>query len=205
MTQAENEVIGRVLAGDRDAFADLVKAHYQFAFRIAFRITGDASDAEKAAFWLANQRGHEGFLAIQTFAHQDGDASFREKLTFDLTLSKDPGAVRELIRMAHEDTAPRVRRQAQFWMAQSCERRGGKLVAGALHNAAEHDPDASVRKQAIFAISRLPQEEATDKLVNLAGSSQDPEVRKQAIFWLGQSNDPKALAFLSSLLTSPNR
>ena len=156
---------------------------------------------EKAAFWLANQRGHEGFVAVQTFAHQDTDAPFREKLTFDLTLSKDPGALPEVIRMAHEDASPRVRQQAQFWMAQ----RGGKLVAGALHDAAEHDPDAGVRKQAVFAISRLPQEEATDKLVNLAGSSQDPEVRKQAVFWLGQSNDPKALAFLSSLLTAPNR
>ena len=192
-----------------DAAAFLIALHRSpSAMPALIALAGSGNELhlrEKAAFWLANQRGHEGFLAIQTFAHQDGDASFREKLTFDLTLSKDPGAVRELIRMAHEDTAPRVRRQAQFWMAQSCERRGGKLVAGALHNAAEHDPDASVRKQAIFAISRLPQEEATDKLVNLAGSSQDPEVRKQAIFWLGQSNDPKALAFLSSLLTSPNR
>ncbi len=160
---------------------------------------------EKAAFWLANQRGHDGFLAIQTFAQHDPDALFREKLTFDLTLSKDPGALPELIRMAQQDATPRVRRQAQFWMAQSCGKAGGKLVSGVLVEEAEHDPDAGVRKQAVFAVSQLPQPEATDKLVNLAGSSTDPEVRKQAVFWLGQSNDPKALAFLTSLLTKPNR
>ena len=159
---------------------------------------------EKAAFWLAHQRGHDGFLAIQTFAQHDPDALFREKLTFYLTLSKDPGALPELIRIAHDDASPRVRQQAQFWMAQSCNKAGGKLVANALDYEAEHDPDAGVRKQAVFAISRLPQPEATDKLVNLAGSSTDPEVRKQAVFWLGQSNDPKALAFLTSLLTAPN-
>ena len=159
----------------------------------------------KAAFWLANQRGHDGFLALQTFAQHDPDALFREKLTFDLTLSKDPGALPELIRIAHDDASPRVRQQAQFWMAQSYGKPGGKLVASALDDAAEHDPNAGVRKQAVFAISRLPQPEATDKLVNLAGSSTDPEVRKQAVFWLGQSNDPKALAYLTSLLTAPNR
>ena len=158
----------------------------------------------KATFWLASQRGHDGFVAIQSFAQHDPDALFREKLTFDLTLSKDLGALPELVRMAHDDASPRVRQQAQFWMAQSYGKSGGKLVSGALDDAAEHDPDASVRKKAVFAISRLPQPEATDKLVNLAGSSTDPEVRKQAVFWLGQSNDPKALAFLTRLLIGPS-
>ena len=69
---------------------------------------------------------------------------------------------------------------------------------------APYHSDAADRKQAVFAISRLPQSEATDQLVNLAGSSPDPEVRKQAVFWLGPSNDPKALAFLTSLLTAPS-
>ena len=69
MTQAENEVIGRVLAGDRDAFADLVKAHYQFAFRIAFRITGDASDAEEAA----QEAFLRAYTRLSTFRQ---DASF---------------------------------------------------------------------------------------------------------------------------------
>ena len=69
MTQAENEVIGRVLAGDRDAFGDLVKTHYQFAFRIAFRITGDASDAEEAT----QEAFLRAYTRLSTFRQ---DASF---------------------------------------------------------------------------------------------------------------------------------
>ena len=161
----------------------------------------DLALRDSAAFWLANQRGHDGFLAIQTFAHNDADAKFREKLTFDLTLSKDPGALPELVRMAHDDATPKVRQQAQFWMAQ----RGGKVVAADLRDDAEHDPDAGVRKQAVFAISRLPQEEATAKLCDLVSTSKDPGVRKQAVFWLGQSKDPKALDYLSKLVTAPSR
>jgi HEAT repeat protein len=156
---------------------------------------------EQAAFWLANHGGHEGFVAIQNFARTDKDDKFRAKLAFDLTQSKDPGALDEIVRMAHEDSSPGVRSQAQFWMAS----RGGKIVTASLRDTAGNDPDASIRKKAVFAISRLPDGEATTQLVELAQTSRYPEVRKEAVFWLGQSNDPKALDFLTKLITSVNR
>ena len=74
----------------------------------------------------------EGLAAIQQFARDDSDPKFREKLTFDLTLSKDPAALNELIRMAHEDASPQVRKQAQFWMAN----KGGKKVTQDLRDIA---------------------------------------------------------------------
>lgn len=42
----EGEIIGRVLAGDREAFADLVEAYKGPVFRLAFRMTGSARDAD---------------------------------------------------------------------------------------------------------------------------------------------------------------
>jgi HEAT repeats/PBS lyase HEAT-like repeat len=151
---------------------------------------------EKAAFWLANQRGHEGFAAIQRFAHEDSDPKFREKLTFDLTLTKDPEALNELIRMAHEDASPQVRKQAQFWMAS----KGGKKVSEDLRTIATNDPNEQIRKSAVFALSRLPGDEAATQLIAVADTSKDPVVRRQAVFWLGQSNDPRALDYLTKLL-----
>jgi HEAT repeats len=151
---------------------------------------------EKAAFWLANQRGHDGLVAIQKLAREDGDPKFREKLTFDLTLSKDPEALNELIRMAHDDNAPQVRKQAQFWMAT----KGGKRVTEDLRTIATNDPNDQIRKSAVFALSRLPNDEAATQLIAVADSSKDPIVRRQAIFWLGQSNDPRALEYLTKLL-----
>jgi hypothetical protein len=154
---------------------------------------------EQAAFWLSSQRGHEGFLAVQNLVRNDKDDAFRAKLTFDVNNSKDPGALDELVRIAHEDAAPHVRSQAQFWMAS----RGGKLVTASLRESADNDPDAKTRKQAVFAISRLPHGEGTTQLVQLATNSKYPEVRKQAVFWLGQSNDPQALDYLTKLITAP--
>ena len=158
--------------------------------------SNDLGLREKAAFWLANQRGHDGLAAIQRFAREDSDPKFREKLTFDLTLSKDPAALNELIRMAHEDASPQVRKQAQFWMAN----KGGKKVSEDLRAIATNDPNEQIRKSAVLALSRLPSDEATAQLIAVADSSKDPIVRRQAIFWLGQSNDPRALEYLTKLL-----
>ena len=158
----------------------------------------DLEQREKAAFWLGAQRGHEGFLALQHLARNDADPRFREKITFNLSTSSDPGALDELIRMAHADDSPQVRRQAQFWMA---TKGGDKVVAG-LRSATIEDPDRQVREAAVFALSRLPADQATPQLIEVAGSNRDPEVRKKAVFWLGQSSDPRALDYLTRLLTS---
>lgn len=155
---------------------------------------------EKAAFWLAGGRGREGFEAIEKLARTDKNNRLRENLTFDLTLSKDPLSVDELIRMAHEDPSPRVRQQAQFWMAQTANTRDATKITAGLRKSAEDDPDAQTRRQAVFAVSQLTNGEAVSQLTQLAGNSRHREVREQAVFWLGQSKDPRALDYLTRLL-----
>jgi hypothetical protein len=184
----------------RDSAVFAISVHRTNAATAALvSLAGPSNDLalrEKAAFWLANQRGQDGLAAIQRFAHEDSDPKFREKLAFDLTLSKDPAALNELIRMAHEDASPQVRKQAQFWMAN----KGGKRVTDDLRTIATNDPNEQIRKSAVFALSRLPSDEAATQLIAVADSSKDPVVRRQAIFWLGQSNDPRALDYLTKLL-----
>jgi HEAT repeat protein len=184
----------------RDSAVFAISIHQTNAATTALiDLAGSSNDLglrEKAAFWLASQRGHEGFAAIQRLAHEDSDPKFREKLVFDLTLVKDPEALNELIRMAHEDPSPQVRKQAQFWMAT----KGGKRVTEDLRTLATSDPNEQIRRSAVFALSRLPGDEAATQLIAVADSSKDPAVRRQAIFWLGQSNDPRALEYLTKIL-----
>ena len=52
----------------------------------------------------------------------------------------------------------------------------------------------------MFALSQLPKEEGVPLLIRVAQSNRNPQVRKQAMFWLGQSNDPRALAFFEQVL-----
>lgn len=150
---------------------------------------------EKAAFWLGAGRGHDGLQALEKLI-ADSDPEFRKKLTFDISVDRDPAAVDDLIHMAKADADTGVREQALFWVAQKA---GAKAVA-TLKDAVENDPEVAVKKKAVFALSQLPKDEAVPQLLHVAQTNPDPAVRKDAIFWLGQTHDPRALAYFEQIL-----
>lgn len=152
---------------------------------------------EHAAFWLGVTRGAHGYAMLKRFIESDPDDNFRDKLTFPLSQSSVPEAQDELIHVAKQDSSSRVRGQALFWLAQ----KAGKKVAGAISDSIENDPDTDVKKKAVFALSQMPDHEGVPKLIELAKNNKNPAVRKQAVFWLGQSNDPRALDFITDVLT----
>lgn len=55
----------------------------------------------------------------------------------------------------------------------------------------------------MFALSELPEGEGIPHLIKVARENHNPAVREQAFFWLGQSEDPRALAFLTDVLKRP--
>jgi hypothetical protein len=101
-----------------------------------------------------------------------------------------------LIRLAREVANADLRGDALFWLSQ----RAGARAAAAITDAIENDPETQVKKKAVFALSQLPPDEGVPKLIAIAKSHQNPAVRKQAMFWLGQSRDPRALAFFEEIL-----
>ena len=149
-----------------------------------------------AAFWLGAVRADQAFPLLDRLARTDADESFRDHLTFVLTLTGDRG-LQTLLDLARHDPSPHVRGQALFWVGQ----KAGQKAIGSLDAAVNNDPDSDVRKKAVFAISQLPHDESVPKLIELARTHRDPEVRKQAMFWLGQSGDDRAVAFFESVLT----
>jgi hypothetical protein len=151
---------------------------------------------EQAAFWLGVQRGHEGFLALQSLEKKSTDPAFREKLPFDFSQNSDPAAEDELLHMAKFDADAGVRGQALFWIAQ----RAGKKATGALTDAIQNDPETEVKKKAVFALSQLPKDESVPQLIHVADTNANPVIRKEAFFWLGQSHDSRALAYLEQVL-----
>jgi hypothetical protein len=108
----------------------------------------------------------------------------------------DPQAVDVLLGLARDAPSTRVRGHALFWLAQ---RAGERAVAGITRALAE-DPETDVKKKAVFALSRLPRDRGVPLLIETARSNRNPAVRRQAMFWLGQSNDPRALAYFEEVL-----
>lgn len=151
---------------------------------------------ERAAFWLGNARGQRGYEVLRQLLRDDPSERLREKAIFALTQSKEPGAIPAIIEAAKSDKSSHVRGQALFWLAQSA----GKNASASITDAIENDPDTEVKKKAVFALSQLPKDEGVPLLIRVARTNRNAVARKQAMFWLGQSKDPRALAFFEEVL-----
>ena len=152
---------------------------------------------EKVAFWLGASRGANGVKTLLQMLQNDPSDHVRDKVVFALSISKQPEGTQALIRAAKTDPSPHVRSQAIFWLAQ----KAGKEASATIVDAIENDPNTEVKKKAVFALSQLPRDDGVPKLIDVARTQKNPEVRKQAFFWLGQSGDPRALAFIEQVLT----
>jgi len=69
MSKSDHAAIGAVLSGDKNAYADLVRAHGRSVFRVAWRITGNEADAEDVTqeTFLRGYRRLESFQSRSNF------------------------------------------------------------------------------------------------------------------------------------------
>jgi hypothetical protein len=105
----------------------------------------------------------------------------------------------QLVKLARNDERPReTRKQAVFWLGQAA---GEAATAGLDSLTQDSSIDRDVQKQVVFALSQRPKDEGIPILIRVAKSHRDPEVRRDAMFWLGQSNDPRAIALFEEVLT----
>ena len=138
-----------------------------------------------------------GVDAASSLALLSEQVSQREKEVALLTIGMHAkGGTEALIRFAKQDPSSHVRGQALFWLAQ----KAGQKSVRAIQDALENDPDTEVKTKAVFALQQLPKGEGVPLLIQVAKTNRNAEVRKQAMFWLGQSGDPRALAFFEEIL-----
>lgn len=152
---------------------------------------------ERASFWLGAARGKSGLVVLEKMAASDPDTDVRAKVAFAMFVSHEPQATDDIIHMAKNDSDAHVRGQALFWLGQKAGQKASSTITGAIQN----DPDTEVKKKAVFALTQMPAGEGVPKLIEVAETNKNPEVRKQAMFWLGQSHDPRALAFFEKILS----
>jgi RNA polymerase sigma-70 factor (ECF subfamily) len=93
MDKAENEIIKLVLAGNRDAYRALVESHYQFAFRIACRITGDPADAEE----VAQEAFFRAYTQLATFRQDSSFSTWVNRIAMNTALNLVERRKRDLL------------------------------------------------------------------------------------------------------------
>ncbi|WP_037409448.1 RNA polymerase sigma factor [Candidatus Solirubrobacter pratensis] len=114
--QTEGELLARAQAGDADAYAALVRAHQEIAFRTALLITRNAADAEEAAqegfvkAWRALGRFREGAplrpwlltIVANEARNRRRSAGRRAELELRAARDEDAGGSAESEALAHE-------------------------------------------------------------------------------------------------------
>lgn len=144
---------------------------------------------------VATREAVNALLAIAA----DGANGGGEHAIFATILADSVTVWPELLRLARNQGAPsQSRKQAVFWISQAA---GDSATAGLAELADSDKEGDEIRKQAVFALSQRPKEEGVPALIRIAKGSRSAEVRRTALFWLGQSDDPRALALFEEILT----
>lgn len=122
-----------------------------------------------------------------------------EHAVFPATLADSVTVWRQLLALARNTGVPHdTRKQAVFWLSQEAS---DSATAGLSDLAGSEKEGDDIRKQAVFALSQRPKDEGVPALIKVAKSNGSAEVRKSALFWLGQSEDPRALALFEEILS----
>lgn len=136
--------------------------------------------------------------AADLLALAEASPSDTEELITAATLADSAVVWPDLLRLARRaDLSEDTRRHAIFWLGQAA---GVAATRGLDSLANDRDGNIEIRKQAVFALSQRPADEGVPALIHIARTSPQREVRKSALFWLGQSDDPRALALFEELL-----
>jgi HEAT repeat protein len=150
---------------------------------------------EKAIFWLGQQHGAENAQFLRELYGSTESSELRKKIIFSLAQMHDRESGRWLLeRAADTDESYEVRKSAIFWAGQA-----GVAIAD-MAEIYDRLPDREMKEQVIFALSQRHEDEAVDKLLDIARNETDTELKKKAIFWLSQSHDPRVAEFLLELI-----
>jgi len=161
----------------------------------------DVDAGNMPVVWLTDVRADDSVAWLSELIKAAGTDKERTSRVADpaltaLSLHTAPAALTALIGFAKNADSTKLRGQELFWLGQ----RAGEQALATISNAIVDDPDTEVKKKAVFALSQMPKDEGVPKLIEVARTNRNPQVRKQAYFWLGQTHDPRAVAFFEEIL-----
>jgi hypothetical protein len=188
---------GRVRLEPSDVFFVLYRVERGQVERIRIFSEECGLDAGgRTIHWLTGVRPAESVEVLASYATGESPRRLADSALSAIAMHDEPAALDRLITTAKGGVTPHLRGQALFWLAQ----RAGDKAVGAIREAVDRDPDTDVKKRAVFALSQLPKDEGVPRLIEIARQHSNMAVRRQAFFWLGQSKDPRALAFFAEVL-----
>jgi hypothetical protein len=155
----------------------------------------------RTVYWMPNVAAAESVRFLAAVVNADAVTRAQQQRLRDAALSaiaqhQDPSAVTVLLGIARNDVDPNRRAEAAYWLGQ----RGGSAVVKDVLALIGSDAADVVKRRSVEGLARLPDAESTPLLLDLARTSSTLVVKKAAVAALGRSKDPRAGAYLESLL-----
>jgi RNA polymerase sigma-70 factor, ECF subfamily len=80
----DHSVVRAVLAGDKEAYGALVRAHSATVFRVAFRITGNEADAEE----IVQEAFLRGYQRLESYERRSAFGTWIYRITVNCALNR---------------------------------------------------------------------------------------------------------------------
>ena len=149
----------------------------------------------QAIFWLGDSAGEAQVEFMRELYVQVDDSELRNQIFFVISQIGGDDNVEWLVERALDpNESEDVRQQAIFFAGEA-----GVPTRDLVRIYDEID-DADFRQHLIFVLAEREDDEAIDKIVDIARNDPDPDVRRQAVFWLSETGDPRAEEILMEIL-----
>lgn len=84
MQRSDHSVVQAVLAGNKEAYGALVRAHSATVFRVAFRIVGNEADAEE----IVQEAFLRGYQRLESFQQRSGFGTWIYRIAVNCALNR---------------------------------------------------------------------------------------------------------------------
>ena len=159
--------------------------------------TGDSETTlrRQAGTRLAS-RSQRGFDEIRKLVATEQNQSVRRGFVTALGQTRFAATAETLLTLARGDADATVRGDAIYYYASAAGPAGVPNVLAVIQN----DTDDRVKARAVQGLATLPDADRIEPLITLARTSANAAVRKQAVTALSHAKDPRAFAFIESIL-----
>ena len=106
MQESDHSVVQTVLAGNKEAYGALVRAHSTTVFRVAFRITGNEADAEE----IVQEAFLRGYQRLESFQQRSSFGTWIYRIAVNCALNRisQPGIEAEYRHGEESDPAEKT-------------------------------------------------------------------------------------------------
>src|ERR1700760_1979895 len=84
MSGSDHSIVRAVLAGDKEAYGALVRAHSATVFRVAFRITGNEADAEE----IVQETFLRGYQRLESYERRSPFGTWIYRIAVNCALNR---------------------------------------------------------------------------------------------------------------------